>query len=100
MSNATDVVNKLRERQSVMERRGRYSEADTVNNLIDPVLEYLGYDAPYQIREIQDSHSLTGHRSGVEFVSGEATRDRAVLLLYLRLVALVVDRLLRLWMLR
>ncbi len=54
MSNAMDLVNTLRERQIIMERRGRYSEADTVNNLIDPVLEYLGYDAPYQSREIQD----------------------------------------------
>ena len=54
MANAVDVVNKLRERQNILEKRGRYSEADTVNNLIDPVLEYLGYDARYQSREIQD----------------------------------------------
>ena len=57
MSTSADVVNKLRERRSIMERRGRYSEADTVNNLIDPVLKYLGYDAPYQSREMQDNQN-------------------------------------------
>ena len=53
MPTAAQTVDILYQNRRALLQIGKYSEADTVLHLIDPVLEYLGYPATHQTREAQ-----------------------------------------------
>ena len=53
MPTALETAQLIHERYELLKASQEYSEADTIENIINPVLDYLGFAPPYRMRENQ-----------------------------------------------